>query len=241
MMPAEGTITSLFGMRRNGSTGAMEGHKGLDIGAPRGTPVIAAQSGTITKHYTSSSYGNVIFIKHDDGRETRYAHLNHFQPGYGVGSYVNQGAIIGYVGNTGRSRGDHLHFEIRENGTPIDPLNAIKSDPLAKDAVKEVERTKEEAKKKEDTEGLEMEGENTIASTVSKTDSVSTKSLVATKEPAGIADALKTVTNNANVNNSVAPSTTRSGLYNAPSAEDMYKERSRNVGVVEARQQDQSK
>jgi len=241
MMPAEGTITSLFGMRRNGSTGAMEGHKGLDIGAPRGTPVIAAQSGTITKHYTSSSYGNVIFIKHDDGRETRYAHLNHFQPGYGVGSYVNQGAIIGYVGNTGRSRGDHLHFEIRENGTPIDPLNAIKSDPLAKDAVKEVERTKEEAKKKEDTEGLEMEGENTIASTVSKTDSVSTKSLVATKEPAGIADALKTVTNNANANNSVAPSTTRSGLYSAPSAEDMYKERSRNVGVVEARQQDQSK
>ncbi len=226
MMPAEGTITSLFGMRRNGATGAMEGHKGLDIGAARGTPVIAAQSGTIIKHYTSSSYGNVIFIKHDDGRETRYAHLNHFQPGYGVGSYVNQGAIIGYVGNTGKSRGDHLHFEIRENGTPIDPLKAIKSDPLAKDAIKEVDRTKEEAKKKEDTEGMEMEGENTIATTVDKN--------------AGISSALQTVTKNANSSNSFAAPSSGSSLYNPPSAEDMYKERSRSVGVVEARQQDQS-
>ena len=111
-----GTISSRFGMR-NGSM-----HKGIDIAAPAGTPVAAAASGRITRANFSNSYGNVVYIEHANGRSTRYGHLSAFAPGIRDGVRVNAGDIIGSVGNTGQSRGNHLHYEVLINNEQVDPL-----------------------------------------------------------------------------------------------------------------------
>lgn len=139
IVPAEGTVTSLFGPR----DGRI--HKGVDIGAATGTPIYAAQDGLVFVLGVRNGYGNVIYLNHNDGRQTRYAHLSRFQPGLKEGDYVRRGSIIGYVGNTGISRGAHLHFEIRENGEAIDPLRAIQRDPIGKKMVAEAEATQKEA------------------------------------------------------------------------------------------------
>lgn len=116
-------VTSRFGWRI--LNGEREFHKGIDLNLPGsldfGKPVIAAREGVVTIAGDSNNgYGNCVLITHADGFSTRYAHLSEIN--VNVGRNVKQGQLIGKVGNTGYSFGDHLHFEIRINGTPIDPL-----------------------------------------------------------------------------------------------------------------------
>jgi len=100
-------------------------HLGIDYAARRGTPVVAAGSGRISYAARLGSYGNLIKIRHDDGYETRYAHLKSFRRGIRRGKYVKKGQTIGYVGSTGRSTGPHLHFELRKRGRAINPLRVV--------------------------------------------------------------------------------------------------------------------
>jgi murein DD-endopeptidase MepM/ murein hydrolase activator NlpD len=114
--PVNGTITSGFGYR----WGRM--HEGIDIAAPGGTPIRAAKSGNIVLAGYNGGYGNYTCIDHGGGLSTCYAH----QSGYAVTSgFVGQGTVIGYVGSTGSSTGNHLHFEVRVNGTAVDPLGYL--------------------------------------------------------------------------------------------------------------------
>ena len=108
-------ITAYWGDGRN--------HKGIDIGAKMGTPIIASRPGTVvmaTYHY---SWGNYVKIKHDDTYHTLSAHMTRFV--VSKGDVVEQGQIIGYIGSTGQSTGPHLHFEIYKNGTRVDPYPYI--------------------------------------------------------------------------------------------------------------------
>lgn len=115
-----GTFTSGFGYRtfRGGGN-----HYGVDWATPTGTTIYASSGGTVTRAGWSSSYGYCVYIKHPDGLETRYAHNSRLL--VSVGQTVNQGQAIAYSGNTGDSSGPHLHFEIRVNGTPVNPLNYV--------------------------------------------------------------------------------------------------------------------
>lgn len=121
--PVHGRITSYFG-RRNLGMGTAGFHRGVDVAAPWGTPVIAARSGTVTyAGWSSQGYGYLVKIRHQGGAETWYAH--HSKVLVGVGQYVSQGEIIGRVGSTGLSTGPHLHFELHERGRAINPLNEL--------------------------------------------------------------------------------------------------------------------
>ena len=100
-------------------------HLGIDFAARRGTPVMAAGSGTIVWSQRMGSYGNLVKIRHSDGYETRYAHLKAFRRGIRRGKHVKKGQVIGYVGTTGRSTGPHLHFELRKRGRAINPLRVV--------------------------------------------------------------------------------------------------------------------
>lgn len=101
------------------------GHKGIDIAAPYGTPIYAAESGTVIEVGSgwNGGYGNCVRISHDDGNVTVYAHQSSIAIEYG--DYVVKGQIIGYVGSTGDSTGNHLHFEVRSNGTYPNPTNYV--------------------------------------------------------------------------------------------------------------------
>ncbi|MCK9217540.1 MAG: peptidoglycan DD-metalloendopeptidase family protein [Firmicutes bacterium] len=115
--PTRGSLTSRFGMRRG------RHHDGIDIGAPIGTPVNAADGGVVIFVGTSGSYGKLIKIDHGANFVTYYGHLSSYK--VKVGDKVYKGQTIGAVGNTGRSTGPHLHFEIRKNGQPVNPLNYL--------------------------------------------------------------------------------------------------------------------
>lgn len=118
--PVDGVLSSTFGPRW-GSV-----HEGIDISAPGGTPIKAAASGTVILMQTeaeSGGYGNYTCVDHGAGLSTCYAHQSEF--GTSTGASVSQGDVIGYVGNTGHSFGDHLHFEVRIDGVPQDPLGYL--------------------------------------------------------------------------------------------------------------------
>ncbi len=116
ILPAEGKLTSGFGPRRGGF------HTGIDLAMPVGTPIKAADSGMVTAAGWAGAYGLRIKIDHGEGEYvTLYAHLSRTK--VSAGDVVKQGDVIGHSGNTGRSTGPHLHFEIRVNGTPRDPLD----------------------------------------------------------------------------------------------------------------------
>ncbi len=121
LWPTTGVITSRFGPR---SGFGSSNHKGLDIAAPLGTPVYAADAGLITRaNDIYSGYGNLVWIQHDNGDVTYYAHLSAFA--VSEGEFVEQGQLIGYMGSTGTSSGSHLHFEIRRNGEALNPENFL--------------------------------------------------------------------------------------------------------------------
>jgi murein DD-endopeptidase MepM/ murein hydrolase activator NlpD len=119
-------LTSGFGMRRHPLLGYSKMHTGADFGAPSGTPIRAAGSGTIDLAGRHGAYGNTIVVKHTTKHKTLYAHMSRFAAGIRAGQRVNQGQIIGYVGSTGRSTGPHLHYEVRVNDRPVNPT-AIKA------------------------------------------------------------------------------------------------------------------
>jgi murein DD-endopeptidase MepM/ murein hydrolase activator NlpD len=112
--PVSGPVTSPFGMR----WGRM--HTGIDIGVPYGTPIRAAASGQVIYAGWMDGYGNLVFIDHGRGISTGYAHQSSIA--VSNGQAVTQGQVVGYVGCTGHCFGPHLHFEVRVNGTPVDPL-----------------------------------------------------------------------------------------------------------------------
>lgn len=121
ILPYFSRISSFFGKRNAPIKGASSFHKGIDIAAPAGTPVYAAADGVITVRESQNGYGNVVYIKHPDGTETRYGHLSAFTD-IPAGSQVQAGTQIGFVGSTGRSTGNHLHFEVRNtSGQAVDP------------------------------------------------------------------------------------------------------------------------
>lgn len=117
--PLPGLPSSGFGFRTDPFTGERKFHTGVDIGAPAGTPIHAAGAGVVSYAGPRGGYGNVVIIDHPDGKQTYYAHQSRID--VTVGRQVVAGQTIGAVGSTGRSTGPHLHFEVREDGKPIDP------------------------------------------------------------------------------------------------------------------------
>lgn len=115
-----------YGSRMHPIFKVMMDHNGLDFSASKGTPVYATGDGKVTTAHVSDSYGNVIYIDHGHGYETRYAHLSSFaaQPG----DKIKRGHIIGYVGNTGNSVSSHLHYEVIFKGQHINPINFFQRD-----------------------------------------------------------------------------------------------------------------
>jgi len=116
--PVNGPITGAFGEQRPGHI-----HAGIDIAAPGGTPIRAADSGRVVLLGWTGGYGNYTCVQHTQSMSTCYAHQSRY--GTSMGANVRQGQVIGYVGNTGHSFGDHLHFEVRLNGVPTQPLNYL--------------------------------------------------------------------------------------------------------------------
>ncbi|MHA6480705.1 peptidoglycan DD-metalloendopeptidase family protein [Paenibacillus sp. strain BS8-2] len=119
-------ITSTFGVRRDPFSGRSALHSGLDIGGNRGDPIYAAADGVVTLSERTYPQGNNIIIDHGRGIETRYLHLN--KRIVEVGAKVKKGQLIGELGNTGRSTGPHLHYEVIINGTHVDPMPYIRED-----------------------------------------------------------------------------------------------------------------
>ena len=117
MWPVSGPVTSGYGWR----WGRL--HEGIDIAVPTGTPVVAAASGHVIVAGWMGGYGNLVVIDHGGGLATAYGHNSSF--GVGSGSTVSQGQTIAYAGSTGNSTGPHVHFEVRVNGSPVDPLGYL--------------------------------------------------------------------------------------------------------------------
>ena len=120
--PIDGArLSSGFGTRKHPILGYRRAHKGVDFAANRGTPIKAAGDGVVQRANRYGSFGNYIRIRHANGYETAYAHLNGFARGIRAGKRVEQGDTIGYVGTTGRSTGPHLHYEVHLKGTAVNP------------------------------------------------------------------------------------------------------------------------
>jgi len=123
MWPTSGPVTSHFGVRKHPVFGDMRQHSGIDIGAPHGATVVAADSGTVITSTYNSSYGNYVVISHGNGITTLYAHLS--SRSVSVGTSVSKGQQVGLVGSTGISTGPHLHFEVSVNGSRVNPLTRL--------------------------------------------------------------------------------------------------------------------
>lgn len=118
--PLRGRLTSPFGPRTHPIYGTPDFHSGVDLAVPVGTPVHAAAPGTVIWAAARGGYGLLVVIDHGDGYSTYYAHLSRIL--VEVGQFVEVGQVIALSGNTGLSTGPHLHFEIREQGQPLNPL-----------------------------------------------------------------------------------------------------------------------
>lgn len=125
IMPVEkGQLTRMasgYGMRMHPILKIMKMHEGMDFSAKRGTPIYASGNGVVTRAERSNSYGNVVYIDHGYGYETRYAHMSKIKTH--KGKKVKRGDLIGLVGNTGRSVAPHLHYEVIYNGKHVNPIN----------------------------------------------------------------------------------------------------------------------
>lgn len=114
-------ITSHFGWRADPFSGYSDFHRGIDFGARRGTPILAAGDGTVLSMSYDNIYGNHIFLRHINGYVTLYAHMEAYARGLHRGDRVAQGQVIGYVGSTGESTGPHVHYEVRVWGKAVNP------------------------------------------------------------------------------------------------------------------------
>ncbi len=121
--PVHGWTSSKFGYRKSPFTGQREFHAGLDIASKSGTELIATANGRISYAAKKMYIGNLIIIDHGFGRVTKYGHLKKIL--VKRGQKVKRGDVIGLIGNTGRSTGPHVHYEVRINGTPVNPLKYI--------------------------------------------------------------------------------------------------------------------
>lgn len=125
--PARGILTSGFGFRRDPLTGVRAFHQGVDIAAGPGQPVRATADGLIVRAGVQGGLGKSVTVAHGFGTSTRYSHLSRI--GVEAGREVRRGDVIGYVGNTGRSTGYHLHYEVHVDGSPVDPSRYLFEDP----------------------------------------------------------------------------------------------------------------
>lgn len=122
--PLNGFVSSSFGMRASPFGGASHRfHKGLDITSRTGTPIVAPAQGEVVMAGPDGAYGNSVEINHGSGLVTKYAHMQRYT--VRQAQWVKRGEIIGYVGSSGRTTGPHLHYEVRLNGTPVNPMRYI--------------------------------------------------------------------------------------------------------------------
>lgn len=117
------TVSQLFGTRTHPLTGRVTSHSGIDVAAEKGSDVLAASGGVVTASDFEANYGNYVIIDHGAGITTLYGHLD--SRAVSKGDSVSQGQVVGQVGSTGMSTGPHLHFEVRQDGSPVDPLEAM--------------------------------------------------------------------------------------------------------------------
>ena len=123
-LPYTGTITSGFGNRSNPFGGHRgENHSGLDFRGPVGDAILATADGVVVQAGRAGGYGNAVKISHGYQLETLYAHMSEVD--VTVGQKIKAGDTVGKLGNTGRSTGPHLHYEVRRNGTPVDPVEFL--------------------------------------------------------------------------------------------------------------------
>ena len=120
--PVAGRVTSPFGERFHPILGYERMHKGVDLAAAYGSPIVAAADGRVVSAGWHGGYGQQVAIAHDGGMQTTYGHMSRIAA-Y-AGEAVRRGQVIGYVGSTGLSTGPHLHFEVTRNGRPMNPLSA---------------------------------------------------------------------------------------------------------------------
>ena len=123
MWPVNGVITSPFGYRNHPIFGRQILHSGIDIGVDYGTPVHAADSGVVVEADWISGYGYAVVIDHGNGLSTLYGHNESLA--VSAGQSVSKGQGIAYAGSTGNSTGPHVHFEVRSNGEPVDPMGYL--------------------------------------------------------------------------------------------------------------------
>ena len=124
LWPVEGQVTGSFGERIDPFNGEGSFHSGVDIGSSYGHPIVAPADGVVTLTDTMGGYGKTIMLFHGNGISTRYGHLSGFA--VTTGQHVQRGDVIGYVGESGRSTGPHLHYEVRINDTPVNPYKYLR-------------------------------------------------------------------------------------------------------------------
>lgn len=123
------SLSSSYGMRVHPVTGRLARHNGIDIPAPHGTPIYATADGIVGRAQRLGGYGNYVEIEHGNMIQTRYGHMSSYV--VRSGQQVKKGDVIGYVGSTGRSTGNHLHYEVRIEGAPVNPMPFVQSDQMA--------------------------------------------------------------------------------------------------------------
>lgn len=123
LWPVRGILTSAFGVRVSPFTDTKVFHQGLDIEVPAGTPVKAAAGGKVVRSGYEALYGNILVVDHGNGYRTVYAHLSELLAG--TGDLVRKGDVIGRAGDTGRTTGPHLHYEVHVNGLPVNPTRFL--------------------------------------------------------------------------------------------------------------------
>lgn len=116
------SISSRFGFRSHPVLGRQKMHKGVDYTAPKGTPIVTVADGQIEFVGRQNGYGKVVVVRHNENLTTLYAHQSRFAHKLEKGAFVSRGDTIGYVGSTGMTTGNNLHYEVRLDNDPIDPL-----------------------------------------------------------------------------------------------------------------------